>query len=480
MQRIDCMRVLFWIILLLPTLCCGSLEVTFLDVGQGNCTLVGSREIGEVLPLLVDCGSNSYKFKETSSFLKEEDRSFRDAKIEYLYKKIISLLKNASFKKISIVISHPDTDHYNWIEALVSKCLAAKIEITSLYLGGSEEAYSSKFKKFLVKLKSRYKDGFSIVDQMQLLGNKDPTIVFKNDEGGVKYELLLPLPYKKKDDANDASLVVRVTYKGKSCLLTGDATKKTGEYNFECLPDLKADILQASHHGAESEGCNNENWVKKLNPSFAMISSGFHGHRHPRTIIVSRFLNLLPKVKCGHHPVYVGIKNASDSLSLKSFVKSFVKNSEGYGIISTEQGLYGTLGQGDITFDLGAVGVPTCFVEASYEDARNCTMMTLINPAYKEFRIEFLKVINLSDLGLDDSDGSLREFIGELIKRADLLKKLILNNNKITGKEVLGLLLELLKARLHIRVFEIADNGLAVDQQVLFKKVWDNRGLKLE
>lgn len=465
-----------WIVVSLSVLCFGSLDVTFFDVGQGNCSLVGSSDIKNLPPLLVDCGSNSYRFKK--------DKNFKKNQIESLVAKIESYTKQHAPKEIIIVISHPDTDHYNWIPDVIDECEEREIEVKSIFLGGLEKYYSKVFKSCLTRLKKKSNDKDFVKSQEQLSATKNPITIVSRNEIGLKCSILPPLTCTKKSEANDASLVVWVQYGDASCLLTGDATKTTTIYNLKRVPNLRADIIQASHHGAAAEDCNNIAWIQKLEPSFVVLSSGFHGHGHPRSTIVRRFIDCLPDSKDGEcHSLYSGTKHAEDRESLDFHAI----NSEGYGISSTGMGISGTLGQGDITFVLegnNGITLPQCSIGTQYPDKKTDALANLMNPLYETFNIEFLKLINLSNLKIDDSpttDGpKIYLFIKLLINKAEALKKVFLNNNKLNGLETFELLVSLLEKRPKIRIFQIRGNNLSVEQQKALEDVWKHRGLDWE
>ena len=84
-------------------------------------------------------------------------------------------------------------------------------------------------------------------------------------------------------DRNDISLVLHVTYKDFSMLLTGDISDKVEK---EILNELSpVDLLKVAHHGSGDSTCIE--FLEKTKPEVAVISCGednSYGHPHGDTI----------------------------------------------------------------------------------------------------------------------------------------------------------------------------------------------------
>lgn len=104
---------------------------------------------------------------------------------------------------------------------------------------------------------------------------------------------------------NAGSIVIRIVYKGKSILLTGDMV---GRHEEGGLPDhhviaaekyvldnrfavpINSDVLVASHHGADD--ASSYPFIQAVNPEYVIFSAGSHdGYGHPRATVAQRFLN---------------------------------------------------------------------------------------------------------------------------------------------------------------------------------------------
>jgi competence protein ComEC len=105
--------------------------------------------------------------------------------------------------------------------------------------------------------------------------------------GDVNLEVLHPGPSfisEDRDDANDASIVVRLTYGNKRFLFTGDAEEAAWRQMIEASRNgLRADLLKAAHHG--SSNGTTDYVLDAVRPEFVTISCAIgndYHHPHPR------------------------------------------------------------------------------------------------------------------------------------------------------------------------------------------------------
>jgi beta-lactamase superfamily II metal-dependent hydrolase len=99
---------------------------------------------------------------------------------------------------------------------------------------------------------------------------------------------------------NAISIVVRVEFKGKAVLFTGDTVgRRIGETHSACRDAEKimvensgavpiaAEVMTAGHHGADNanSGC----FIREVDPTYVIFSAG-HEHEHPRQRAADRFI----------------------------------------------------------------------------------------------------------------------------------------------------------------------------------------------
>jgi competence protein ComEC len=105
--------------------------------------------------------------------------------------------------------------------------------------------------------------------------------------GGATVQILAPGPDYQADAApkNDDSLVMRIEYGCTAFLLTGDMEKRIEEELYFGGFLHHADVLKIGHHGSHSS--TTPELLEAVHPAFGIISDGFdnnYGHPHPLTI----------------------------------------------------------------------------------------------------------------------------------------------------------------------------------------------------
>lgn len=229
----------------------GEMRIHFLDVGQGDCTVVEFPD-GEVL--IVDAGDGSLEHGN----------------------KIVRYLKGLSPVCVSMLLTHADSDHYGGFGRLLETFGADAFYLPAI--GAEEEAYSD--------LLAAVGRSGCVTDEL----TRYDTLV--NDSGA--YAVCLS-PYSLGEtDGNEASTVLFLSYEGVNTVLCGDITaareqKLTREYALdETLFDSKGyavrlpetHILKVAHHG--SAYSSSQEWVGLLDPTVAVISCGKgNSYSHP-------------------------------------------------------------------------------------------------------------------------------------------------------------------------------------------------------
>ncbi|MEG0378798.1 MAG: MBL fold metallo-hydrolase, partial [Eubacterium sp.] len=111
--------------------------------------------------------------------------------------------------------------------------------------------------------------------------------VLESEDG---LEIVIYWPDKKtkaleRDEQNEASMILRLSYGERSFLFTGDIGFETEEEILKKIP--KCDVLKIGHHG--SKYATSDEFLKKVHPALAVISVGrYNSFGHPTDEVLNR------------------------------------------------------------------------------------------------------------------------------------------------------------------------------------------------
>lgn len=222
----------------------GKLEVTFIDVGQGDSILIKTPR-GKFI--LVDGGGSDFSDPGTRKVL------------PYLYYRGVRELYLA-------INTHPDTDHLQGLESVLKEIPARYIAVPATMVEAEEYRNLRKIAE---------------TGKMPIISLACGEPVYTGEK--LQIQVLHP-PAKPKslDNANEQSIVLDIRYAGFSTLLTGDIGLETMQelINNEQLTSVT--ILKIPHHGSKMSLL--PVFYDKAKPEWAVISVGANnifGHPHP-------------------------------------------------------------------------------------------------------------------------------------------------------------------------------------------------------
>lgn len=224
------------------------LRIFFIDVGQGDSTLIITPDIKTVL---VDGGgSDSFDVGEKVLLPYLLDR--RILKVDY------------------VLISHFDTDHCGGILTIMEKVKVKNIII-------SEQAEHSenyeRFKKLMIHKKIRLIE----------VKKGDKIKIGRYSE----FKILFPTSrLLSENPLNNNSIVAQFNYNNFKMLFTGDIEKLAEQQILKTeKAEIRADILKVAHHGSKTSSI--PEFIKAVRPKIALIGVGKNntfGHPNQQTI----------------------------------------------------------------------------------------------------------------------------------------------------------------------------------------------------
>lgn len=220
------------------------LEITFLDVGQGDCIIVETPSE----KLIVDGGPRSATFDAGERIV-----------VPYLMEKRIDYLDIA-------FITHEDSDHLGGMKYVLANIPVGKVVIPQ----AGERLENEEWQDGLPA--GVWQDGESLVK----LGAGD-VLTFSS---GLRVEVLGPVSAGgDQDDSNNTSLVLMLHFLGREVLLTGDMALDEMEQIYYRGDGWDADFIKLPHHG--SKGSLDPSWFEQTYPDAVFIQVGKNSFGHP-------------------------------------------------------------------------------------------------------------------------------------------------------------------------------------------------------
>lgn len=224
----------------------GTLEVHYIDVGQGDATLIkcGSHA------MLIDGGNNN---KGTTVQL---------------------YLKKQGVESLDYVIgTHPDADHIGGLDVIVYKYNCEKVIMPDY------EKDTRTYQELVDVIHDKnMKITYPVVGEQYALGEAKFTIIAPNSNsyGG---------------NANDYSVAILLEYGKNRFLFTGDAEEASEAEMLTNGIDISADVYKVAHHGSRS--ASTQEFLNAVHPKYAVISCGEgNSYGHPHAEVLNRLRSM--------------------------------------------------------------------------------------------------------------------------------------------------------------------------------------------
>lgn len=218
-----------------------SLTVSFIDVGQADCTLIENG--GKYA--LIDAGNN-----EDGPLLVKYFESLGIKEFEYVF------------------ATHAHEDHIGGMDDIINN-----FKIKNFYMPDAITT-TKTFEDVLTALEN----------------NK---VTFKTPTTGETFELQAAVPAtftvlsvnSDESNLNDTSIVLKLKYNTTTFLFMGDASSKIENAILD--KSIQSDVLKVGHHGSKTSTSNR--FLEKVNPKYAVISVGKgNSYSHPNIETLNR------------------------------------------------------------------------------------------------------------------------------------------------------------------------------------------------
>jgi competence protein ComEC len=233
----------------------GVLEITAIDVGQGDSLLIITPGGKTLLLDSGGVGGNSHSDFDVG----EEVVS------PYLWSRGIRRLD-------AVAISHPHSDHIGGMRSVI-----ANFRPREFWYG--LESPTPEFAELAATART-----FGVAFKPHTTGDAF-------EFGGVQIRVLNPQPgtVATNRTQDDESMVLHMQYRETSALLVGDSHKRIEELMVGENP--KADLLKIGHHGSATS--STPGFLNAVAPQFAVVSAGYYNSfHHPRPDVMKRYADL--------------------------------------------------------------------------------------------------------------------------------------------------------------------------------------------
>ena len=218
----------------------GSLRIHFIDVGQGDSTFI---ELPNGQTMLIDAG--------------EIDQG--DKVVAYIYEHGYDTINY-------VVATHAHSDHIGGLPYVLDNFNVDAVIMTS------DKSDTQIFTHLFTAI---YLNGADL--RYVLAGD----VLIKEDQ--LLVEVVAPKDLFDNDHNNN-SVVIKLTYGNNKFLFAGDAEKAE---EAAIRTNIKCDLLKVGHHGGKTS--SSYNFLKKVNPKFAIISCGLDNkYGHPTNAVLNR------------------------------------------------------------------------------------------------------------------------------------------------------------------------------------------------
>lgn len=283
--KIICIVVLISISSFIINFIPSNLNIYFIDVGQGDSTLIKTVQNKTIL---IDGGGSEFGSFDVG----------KNTLLPYLLDRGISKIDY-------LMVSHFDSDH-----SLGCAKIIENLTVSNLIL--NKQLEENDIYKHIVSIAKQKK--------VNLIYVKAGDVITLN---GVKIKILHPQEKLIAENSiNNNSIVFKLEYKSFSILFTGDIENIAEEVILSKNINLKADILKVAHHGSKTS--SSQRFIEAVSPKIALIGVGKNNmFGHPNREVIERLQSYGTKIyrtdECGE--ISITVNNRGKIVGIKKCIK---------------------------------------------------------------------------------------------------------------------------------------------------------------
>lgn len=215
----------------------GELEIHFIDVGQGDATLIKCGDDA----MLIDAGYYEYG-ESVEAYV---DYQLEDNHLDY------------------VIGTHPDADHIGGLSEILG---SDTLTCDKIFFSGYNRDTGTMYYVEEAMNKKGYSAEVPNVGEVYALGEATFCIIG---------------PMQMYEECNDNSICILLTYGDTKYMFCGDAEELAEEDMIASYFDIDCDVLKISHHGSKTS--TTQEFIAETSPTYAVISVGegnefFHPH----------------------------------------------------------------------------------------------------------------------------------------------------------------------------------------------------------
>jgi hypothetical protein len=297
-----------------------ALIVHTVNIGSGSCHLLQCLTLQpaqtyQLENIVVDCGSSNTGFSGMGV-----------GGVEAYFQRTFVTAQPPAGLQVSrpiVYVSHPDADHYNYLEGVFANAPNA-FQPKKIFLGGNPRTYIGRvgdlagFAGFLANANANVPGGINVngggtltaqtavltqntpLAEFQCAGvtlrtltvNEPPPQALRNNQAAVRNGNSLVLGLKW-DDGRFAGL-----FPGDALGFTETAALRSPWFNG--IPNTFQRFLAASHHGSDANGSSSQALINAFDPTLVQYSAG-QQYGHPSSAVARRLENTLaPSTNATH------------------------------------------------------------------------------------------------------------------------------------------------------------------------------------